>query len=88
MRKLHWSEAKIDAKKGKELYFQQMEVFHEARARKRREKELHIHINKMHTHMSGTELKEEEEEEEEEEIQQCGEAIKKWEEELRIREEQ
>jgi hypothetical protein len=81
MRKLHWSKVKIDAKKGKELYFQQMKVFCEARARKRCEKELHIHINNMHTHMSGIELKEEE-------IQQCEEAIKKWEGELRIREEQ
>jgi hypothetical protein len=62
MRKLLWSEQKIDAKEDKSLYFQQMEAFRKARVRMQCEKELHIHIKEMHTHIRGTGLKEEDEE--------------------------
>jgi hypothetical protein len=34
MRNLPWPEAKINAKEGKQLYFQQMEVFREAQSQK------------------------------------------------------
>jgi hypothetical protein len=42
MRKLAWSEAKIDAKECKSLYFQSIEAFGEAKTRKLREKELRM----------------------------------------------
>jgi hypothetical protein len=58
-----------------------VEAFHDIRASKRCERELHVHIKYMYTHMRETGLKEEEKK-----LQQHEEAIKKWEEELRIRE--
>jgi hypothetical protein len=60
-----------------------MEAFCEAQSQKWHKQELHVHIKEMHGHMREAELKEEEEEE----LQQW-EALKKWEEELVLREQE